>query len=426
MKILWITSVLLNDVSIDCYGNPGNGLWIEPLLPEFRKNTNDELHIIFFQNETINYHSRINGINYYVFTEIKTGSDNVKLCEYKRILSRLAPDVIHIWGTEKKRNYYLFLAAKELNIPCVFFIQGLLHEIAIHSEAGFSKNERIRYTTLRDVYRKQTPLMEKKYWEKLSKHEVKILSMGINFMYENQWCVAHCREYNTNSCGYKVNLPLNPLFWEREKQDYQIKKEEVSILCNASGYPLKGLHITLKAIARLKKKYPNIKLYVPGKSLIVPTGIINRQKYPGYHVYVSKLIKEFGLSENVVFLGCLTQTELADRILASDVFILSSSLENHASSLIEAMALGMPCVTAYIDGLVEYVENFKNILTYRFGDVELLALYIEHLIENRDFAEKIGRAARMKIIEDDARQPQMIYQQMISCYEALASQKGGK
>lgn len=29
-------------------------------------------------------------------------------------------------------------------------------------------------------------------------------------------------------------------------------------------YSLKGLHIEVKAIALLKKKYPDIKLYVPG------------------------------------------------------------------------------------------------------------------------------------------------------------------
>ena len=65
--------------------------------------------------------------------------------------------------------------------------------------------------------------------------------------------------------------------------------------------------------------------------------------------------KSLGASERVHFLGYRTDVE--DLLQAADIFVLSSKQEGLSRSVMEGMAIGLPCVISKIRGNVDLVEN---------------------------------------------------------------------
>ena len=331
----------------------------------------------------------------------------------------MKPDIINIWGTEYLHCHIFYEISLSLKIPCVFFIQGLLGEIAHYSGADLSIKERIKNVTLRDIYRRQLLINEKKRFEKIAKYEAGILENPINYIYENDWCKSRCVYANPNSRGFLIHLPFENVFARKKKSFENFKSDNPILVCNASGYPLKGLHVVLKALYQLKNKFPTIKLMVPGVNVFCPTTILKRQKYPGYYVYISRLIKQLNLLDNVVFTGYLSPDELSNLVLSSDIFVLSSAIENHASSLKEAMALGMPCVASYVGGVDSYCQDKANVLYYRFGDYKMLAYKIDFLLSNKAQMADLGAKARSSIIDNESNAVDTIYSKFIDCYKKV-------
>ena len=60
--------------------------------------------------------------------------------------------------------------------------------------------------------------------------------------------------------------------------------ERHSVLVHQAHYPIKGLHFVFEALGKLKKKYPDIKLYVAGKDILHPERLSRRLMPGGYAI----------------------------------------------------------------------------------------------------------------------------------------------
>ena len=116
--------------------------------------------------------------------------------------------------------------------------------------------------------------------------------------------------------------------------------------------------------------------------------------------------EQLGVKDQVILPGYTTNIE--DRIKDASLFVLSSDYEGMPNALMEAMALGLPCISTDCDGggARFLIENEKNGLLVPKGDVGALAVAMERMLSDRDFAEKCGREAH-KICERLA--PEKIY-----------------
>lgn len=338
-----------------------------------------------------------NGVIYYalpsqpplLYNEHKTEN----ILAWKNLFSEEHFDLIVVWGTEFSHGLCALREARR--IPSVIYMQGYVGSIARHYLAGITHRELQKSLTFRDIVKRDSIERQQKRYYRNAEKEKEMLSLSKNVICENDWCENSLRAAVDGLRVFRCPLSINRVFadyrWEAQKT------EPYSIISNASGYPLKGQHMLFRAVALLKKKHPALKLYIPGFSAINDKSFAGKLRKRGYTKYLEKLIKELQIEENIVWLGSLTQEELACRYAKTRIFVLCSSIENHSSSLKEAMMVGMPCVASAVGGVPEYVTHGNNAFLYRFGEYDVMASFIEKLFENDSLAAELSERARVSM-----------------------------
>ena len=104
----------------------------------------------------------------------------------------------------------------------------------------------------------------------------------------------------------------------------------------------KGQNLVIKAIKDLKKEGINIKYYLAGK---------------GDNIYLKKIAKKNGVSENIIFLGMISKKELFNQMIQTDIYIQPSLQEGLPRSLIEAMSCGCVCLGSTTAGIPELLQK---------------------------------------------------------------------
>lgn len=392
MKILWITNVLIGDMCDELYRpHPTSGGWMESLLDDYKKDQEDEIIVINTEVRDDLYFLEKGNVKYYLLpcgNACDFNYKNVKNIKYiKRILENEKPDLINIWGTE----YTLGLTALNCNknIPSVVFIQGILDAIARNYEAGMSKKEIRKAISFRDVVKFDWISAQKKKYMKKAKFEKQIIRKSGNIISENLWCNAHCKSIATDVKTHYCQLSIRKEFFNYNWDLSRV--ENYTIMSNASGYPLKGLHILLKALKIVAEKYPMVMLHVPGPSMIKDNDLKSQLKQTGYARFIENMIKEYKLENNIKFLGVLSSDQMAQYMETTNVFVVPSALENHSSTLKEAMIVGTPCISSYVGGVPEYVKHGENGFLYRFEEYEMLAEYICVIFQDKELAIKLSK-----------------------------------
>lgn len=154
----------------------------------------------------------------------------------------------------------------------------------------------------------------------------------------------------------------------------------------------KNHKLLIQAFAKIIPNFPDYQLAILGD------GPLKEQ--------LKSAAEELGVKENVLLSGYTTN--IGDKIKESSLFVLSSDYEGMPNALMEAMALGLPCISTDCDGggAKFLIENEKNGLLVPKGDVEALSEAMSKMLSDKEFAEQCGREAH-KICERLA--PEKIY-----------------
>ena len=400
MKVFWITNIPIGRIAVELFNKPMGGLWMDAMLVQLKKTGKADFAIATTTPTKETIQKEYDGINYYLlpggYAVYYKRPESEAMDEWKSIFEKEKPDVLQIWGTEYSHAVPALKVAKEMGIPSVVYIQGVMSAIEKYADGLVKNSTRLRYITLRDIYRNQLWLNQNGWFNKRAKVEKQILALSGNIVAENNWAEWMCKAVNPSLGVFKIPLNINEVFFEK-KWDVNTM-EPHTIICNASGTAYKGLHVLLDALVLIKKEFPDVKLYVPGGSVIVK-GFRQRQRKPGYWSFITDKIKNLHLEENVIFTGYQTPLQLAERLSKANVFVLCSSVENHSSSLKEAMAIGVPSVASQVGGVMEYMENGVNGYSYRYGEFECIAGYIMKLFGDKELCKTVSISAREKARE---------------------------
>lgn len=387
MKIIWITNILIGGAHEHVYHTSGNGVWMSGMLELFKGDNKNSITVITIHKlprlvklirENVTYIILPLG---YAKTYRNGKRKNIEL--WKKTIKEINPDIIHIWGSEFRHGLDAVSGYKG---PVVCYIQGVLSSIAYYYLAGFTLLDLLRIISFRDLLKNDTIVRQKRKFYIDSYYEKKLIQNTKNIICESDWCTSQFLETNPNV--YKLDLNILPIFTANTWKISAIKHER--IMCNAMGYPIKGLHILLKAFRLLVDKHPNIRLIIPGSSML-KDGIKQKLRATGYQLYITGLIKKLSLSENIDFVGILSPDEMVSNLLSADFFVMTSAIENHSSSLKEAMAMGLPCITSNVGGISQYTVNNYNCLTYRYEDYHELAYKMIKLYEDLTLREALSK-----------------------------------
>lgn len=421
MKILWITNTPLELLGEKIYGKRPNGLWMSALLQEFVKEKKHQLLVATSIASSDMVQLEENGVIYYGIPNqvplLYDENEKSNSLAWKKMIEQEQPDLIQVWGTEFTHGLCALRVAG--GIPSVIYMQGYLQSIARYYFAGMTKLELKRSVTVRDIIKCDSIVGQQKRYVSSAKKEKEMLELSGKIICENDWCEDSVKALKPDVEVYRCPLSINTVFSEKK---WNIEKAEPhSIICTASGYPLKGLHMVLRAVALLKKRYPDIKLYVPGPKMVADDSIQWRIRKRGYTKYIEKLIKELGIEEHIVWLGMISQEQLAEQYEKTRVFVLSSSIENHASSLKESMMVGTPSIATFVGGVPEYVCHGENGFLYRFEEYEIMAGYIKKLFEEDELAVKVSEAGRADMLKLHGNMN--IFETIVEIYKDIVEEK---
>jgi glycosyltransferase involved in cell wall biosynthesis len=139
----------------------------------------------------------------------------------------------------------------------------------------------------------------------------------------------------------------------------------------------KGFDMLIKAWAIVAKKHPDWTLRIFG---------------PGNNDRYQKLVDDIGLNQYVECHGVSDQ--VYDEMAKASIYVLSSRYEGFGLVLIEAMAVGLPCVAfACPAGPKDIVSNHKDGILVEKNDVHKLADGICFLIEHDKERENYAKLA---------------------------------
>ena len=172
-----------------------------------------------------------------------------------------------------------------------------------------------------------------------------------------------------------------------------LKKERVITAMGRLTYQ-KGFDTLIRAFSLVNKKVDNYKLSIFGDGEELGK--------------LRELVEQLNLCEKVIFNGI--KKNALEEIAHSEIFVLSSRFEGMPNALLEAMSIGMACISTDCEyGPNEIIKEGYNGFLVNVDDEKQLADKIIYLIENETERKKIGKNAK-KIL--DTNNPDKIYK----CY----------
>ena len=145
----------------------------------------------------------------------------------------------------------------------------------------------------------------------------------------------------------------------------------------------KAQHILIRAIRLLKDRGHKVHLTLVGDGPTRPL--------------IESLIRDLDLANEVELTGAQNHDNVLDYYRRSSAFVCSSYAEGLPVVLMEAMAMEIPCVSTWITGIPELIRDNVDGLLVPPASPEHIADAVERLIVEDGLAERIGKAARLRI-----------------------------
>jgi glycosyltransferase involved in cell wall biosynthesis len=118
-----------------------------------------------------------------------------------------------------------------------------------------------------------------------------------------------------------------------------------------------------------------------------------------YKEELISIARRLKMTNHVTFLGKVSETELIDEYLSSDLFVMPSQYEAFCIALAEAMAYTLPVIATRVGGIPELIETGINGFLIDYPpDGDILAKKVIYLLENKEVSRKRGLEGRDHVL----------------------------
>ena len=178
--------------------------------------------------------------------------------------------------------------------------------------------------------------------------------------------------------GVEIPAAITPEARENARTRWGFRPDHIVIECVGALTPEKGHSLLIEAFAKLRRDVANCRVLLAGEGRL--RGQLERQA------------REAGLGAAIVFAGFVPDVESV--YAAGDLFTFPSLSEGAGSSLLRAMAYGLPVVAFARGGVAEIIEDGRTGILVREANAEALALAAARILRDAEFRERLSRAAR--------------------------------
>ena len=190
--------------------------------------------------------------------------------------------------------------------------------------------------------------------------------------------LSYYRKLATPTANF-VHIPMTVEF-ERFDINPSPQKEEYIAYCGGrAGDNIDGVDILVNAFNLIKDQFPDLKLYIAGKT----------------SKSTNKLIETLSLGNHVVLLGFIERDLVPELLINSRALCLSRTNNMQAeggfpTKLGEYLASGSPTVLTKVGELADYLTDGISTFFARPDDVLDFADKLRFVLENEELAHKVG------------------------------------
>jgi glycosyltransferase involved in cell wall biosynthesis len=178
--------------------------------------------------------------------------------------------------------------------------------------------------------------------------------------------------------GVQIPPAITPDARENARKRWGFRPDDTVIECVGALTPEKGHALLIDAFAKLRREVSNCRLLLAGEGRL--RAQLERQAH------------EAGLGSEIVFAGFVADVESV--YAAGDLFVFPSLSEGAGSSLIQAMAYGLPVLGFARGGVAEIIEDGRTGVLVQETNAEALASTAVRMLRDSEFREQSARAAR--------------------------------
>jgi len=172
-------------------------------------------------------------------------------------------------------------------------------------------------------------------------------------------------------------------FREKKKKELGISPGKIVIGVVARLVKEKGYLELFEAFKKVVEKFP--------EALLLVAGSADLEKKDSIDI---NIIKNFGIENNVIFLG--ERTDIDEIYSLMDIFVLPSWREGFSHSIMEASAMSLPVIATDIRGCRGAVDDQKTGILVPPKNYQKLAEAIMYLLSDAEKAKEMGKNGRKK------------------------------
>ncbi len=234
----------------------------------------------------------------------------------------------------------------------------------------------------RGWYRALNPLglvLSSKIVTEYDRQKYDIFSVNLVRRYEKKFVTVYTGirlgEFSYSGQGKRNELGLSD-------RDYVIGTVGVLV-------PTKGHIFFLKMAREIASKFDRVRFLIVGD--------IPDDTYRSYYAFLKNTVKQFGMEDNVSFLGW--RDDVADILSCIDLFVSCSLREGLPGAVRQAMAISKPVVATDVGGTREVVQHNETglIVPLPSNNVQALTQAVAYMIENPESAKAMGLKGRKRV-----------------------------
>lgn len=269
------------------------------------------------------------------------GSDNIvrKAISFRRMIKERRPDIV-----------ISFLTPFNLLVLASLFHVDQKIAVAERNDPHFIKGGRLMHAIRRYLYNKADAI----------------------------FCQTDkMAEFFTGSLHDKTHVIYNPLFIDSKLVGKALlAPKSKSIVSVGRLNSQKNYSMLIDGFNKFHSNHPDYILSIYGEGELRPA--------------LQSKIKNLGLTDSILLPG--NDKNVHEKIVDAQAFIMTSFFEGMPNALIEAMALGLPCISTKVSGATELISHGNNGILIDTTS-EAIAQSLEEIVSNKELREQISQQA---------------------------------